>query len=340
MEVRGSLMPDRYFENFPKIVYSNTEIVDITKRTAILNRVGSNPYVFYPYELSTYERPDQFSFRYYQDEYASWILYLTNKVLDPYYEWYLQPDEFLALIEMKYGSIPLAQRKVKYYRNNWVGENGTFLSASNYNALTEDQKIYYEPLYNSEGFSKQYKRKEADWIADTNKIYCYGVDTTDNFLKSFIPDEIVKIYIDKNHIGYGQFDSYRLNTPLDYETTNEYSIFVTRTTTANTINLKHMTGEFATNVEKKILVTGESYLEGSESGLKVNMLNINPAISPDGGVVRKLAENIKNEVAKYWSPVTYFEYENEMNEYNKTVRVMDSRYKAQAAQDLKRLMKE
>ena len=333
-------MPDRYFEQFPKIVYSNTEIVDITKRTSILNRVSRNPYVFYPYELSTYERPDQFSFRYYQDEYASWILYLTNKVLDPYYEWYLQPDEFLSLVEMKYGSIPLAQRKIKYYRNNWVSENGTFLNSSGFNALTAEQKTYYEPVYNNEGYSREYKRKEIDWILDTNKIYCYGVTAAKNVLESFKRDEIVKIFIDDQHIGFGQFDSYRLNAPLDYDVYDKFGVLTVSTINVNTITLKHMSGDFATNVEKRIFVTPNSYLEGTESGLKAMLYNVESAISPDGGVVRKLAENITAEVAKFWSPVTFYEYENEVNEYNKTVRVMDSRYKAQAAQDLKRLMKE
>lgn len=333
-------MPDKYFETFPKIVYGNSEAVDITKRTALLQRVSSNPYVFYPYILETYERPDQFSYRYYNDQYASWLLYFTNKVLDPYYEWYLQPDEFLSLMEMKYGSIPESQRKIKYYRNNWVSENGIFLNASGYNALTENQQIYYEPVYNAEGYTREYKRKEIDWILDTNALYCYGIDAKENFLKSFIPDEIVNIYIDDDNTGIGQFDSYKLNNPYDYGAVNDRNIPITKTLYANTITLKHMSGKFATNVEEKVFVTANSYLQGTESGIKVKLLNVEPAISPDLGIVIKLAENISKEVARFWSPVTYYEYENELNEYNKSVRVMDRRYKAQAAQDLKRLMKE
>lgn len=333
-------MPDKYFENFPKIVYDDAESVDITKRTALLQRVSSNPYVFYPYELETYERPDQFSYRYYNDQYASWLLYFTNKVLDPYYEWYLQPDEFISLIEMKYGSIPEAQRKIKHYRNNWVSEYGTFLNASGYNSLTEEQKTYYEPVMDSEGSNKSYKRKEVDWILDTNKIYCYGVNTTENFLKAFKPDEIVNIYLDDNNKGIGQFDSYKLDNPYEYPFLNNDGILETRTLYANTITLKHMSGKFSTNIEEKVYVTPDSYLQSTETGLKVKMLTVEPYISPDKGIARKLAEIIPENVARFWSPVTYYEYENELNEYNKSVRVMDSRYKAQAAQDLKRLMKE
>ena len=84
----------RYFENFPKIQYSNNSVLDITKRVTILNSVSSNPYAFYPYELEVHERPDQFSGRYYQDPFQSWLLYLSNKIVDPYYEWYLSDDEF------------------------------------------------------------------------------------------------------------------------------------------------------------------------------------------------------------------------------------------------------
>jgi len=333
-------MPDKYFENFPKIVYDDAEIVDITKRTALLERVSRNPYVFYPYDLETYERPDQFSYRYYNDEYASWLLYFTNKVLDPYYDWYLQQDEFLALIELKYGSIPEAQRKIKHYRNNWVSEYGTFLNASGFAALTEEQKTYYDAVIDSEGYSKTYKRKEVDWILDTNKIYCYGVNATENFLKVFKQDEIVNIYLDDNNKGLGQFVSYKLDNPYEYPFVNQDKILETKTLLANTVTLKHMSGKFDTNIEQKVYVTPQSYLQSTETGIKVKMLQVDPSISGDYGIVIELAENISESVARFWSPVTYYEYENELNEYNKSVRVMDSRYKAQAAKDLKTLMKE
>ena len=51
-----------------------------------------------------------------------------------------------------------------------------------------------------------------------------------------------------------------------------------------------------------------------------------------------LAINIPNDEIIYWTPVTAFEYENELNELKKEVKLLDVRFKSQAENDLKRLM--
>lgn len=51
-----------------------------------------------------------------------------------------------------------------------------------------------------------------------------------------------------------------------------------------------------------------------------------------------LAENIAIDEIRYWTPVTAFEYENELNEFKKEVKLLDVRFKSQAENDLKRLM--
>ena len=89
------MFPDKYFDKFPIITYSNNSVVDITKRVALLDRVSRNPYVFYPFDLSGQERADQLSNRYYEDSYKSWVFYLSNKIMDPYYEWYLSEAELI-----------------------------------------------------------------------------------------------------------------------------------------------------------------------------------------------------------------------------------------------------
>jgi hypothetical protein len=94
-------MAQRYFDKFPIITYSNTEVVDITRRVTMLDKTIQNPYVFYPYEIDSNERADQLSARYYEDQFKSWMIYLSNKIVDPYYEWYLSEDEFVNFIIKK-----------------------------------------------------------------------------------------------------------------------------------------------------------------------------------------------------------------------------------------------
>ena len=93
---------NRYFENFPLITYSNNQVVDITKRTTILDSIYNNADLLHVYEISEHERPDQFSSRYYDDSFKSWIVYLTNRMTDPYFEWYMGNDELDNFCIKKY----------------------------------------------------------------------------------------------------------------------------------------------------------------------------------------------------------------------------------------------
>lgn len=53
-----------------------------------------------------------------------------------------------------------------------------------------------------------------------------------------------------------------------------------------------------------------------------------------------LAENLGDEEAVYWSPVYYYEYENEKNEKNKNIRLLDSSYAMEIAEEIRVALKE
>jgi len=298
-------MPQRYFDKFPTITYSNSTVVDITKRTSFIERVSSNPYIFYPYEITSNERPDQLSTRYYDDPFRSWILYLTNKIVDPYYEWYMHDKEFVDFITKKYGSYYEAQTKVKHYRNNWV--QAEKITSSQYNALTSTLKQYWDPIFGYNNRINSYQRKQLDWLSTTNKVVEYRVSNT-----NFVVDEICDIVFDAYSMGKGQVVS--INTD-----------------SANTANsivcLQHVSGSYIDNDEVSILPT--SHIQGTQS-------NVNTVFTE----VNLIVNNFSAEEEIYWSPVTYLEFETEKNEFNKTIRVLDSEYKQTIVDNLKELMKE
>ena len=51
-----------------------------------------------------------------------------------------------------------------------------------------------------------------------------------------------------------------------------------------------------------------------------------------------LADNITADESIYWAPVTYFQYESDVNERNKSIRVLDAGYSDQVSRQLKELM--
>lgn len=212
---------NRYFENFPLIEYSNNQVIDITKRVAVLNSVSGNPYIFHSYEIVESERPDQFSNRYYEDPFKSWIIYLTNKMIDPINEWYMQQSELDQLCDRKYGSLFNAQNKIKYFQNDYIDKD--IISDSLFVSLPQQLKKYWVPSYGINNKITGYERRKADWTTGTNKIVQYTLNESN----TFIVDEVLDIYYDTNNSGKGQVLSvqgdimYVRHVSGQYFTTNE-----------------------------------------------------------------------------------------------------------------------
>lgn len=327
-------MAERYFEKFPTITYSNTLIKDLTRRVIFTDNTLKNPYSFYPYDLSHYERPDQFAYRYYGDQYYSWLLYYTNDVVDPYYDWYLPQDEFHEFIVRKYGSLEIAQTKIKYYRTNWATSEPITVSA--YNALPATLINYWTPQVGVNGRSISYVRKAEDIIINTNNIRGYSVNNS----VSFTIDENVKINFDDNHIGAGQIMATANGTKIiseteygaltgdnkdfyepNYDQNGQFDGYIRK----KTIYVYHTSGHTLTNAE--VIISSSSYLYGKESGTNTVFTTAN-----------SFANNFLPEEESYYSPVTFYEYENEKNEEKKTIKVLDEPYAQPVAKLLKDLL--
>lgn len=285
-------MAEKYFSKFPKVTYSNNYVVDITRRVVLTNAVSTSAYSFYPYDIVSEERADQFSYRYYGDQYQSWLLYISNNITDPYYGWYLTDSQFNDFIELKYGSLATAQQKVKYYKNNW--EDVENITVAEYNSLTDENQNYWEAVYGN-GSVYSYKRKQLDLTATTNKVISYAVSNT-----SFTLDEICKIVYNSSIIGYGQVAA----------------------SANSTLYLQHVSGTYYSSV------SGICYVYGTESGVNTVFTS-----------VTAVSNNISEGELVYWTPVTYYDYEYNKNEYNKSIRVLDNKYAQQAADNLKNLLK-
>ena len=173
-------MADNYFSKFPLVNYNNYAAVNITERVIISSEAFRNPYLFYPYELTEGERPDQLANQYYKDQYMGWMLYLSNGVVDPYYDWYISEKDFHLFLCKKYFNQPLVsvdnintlKTKIMFYRNNWY-EDKSVITIPEYNALPVELYRYWEAVYDNSIVVQGYKRVEEDWIINTNKIVKY-----------------------------------------------------------------------------------------------------------------------------------------------------------------------
>lgn len=278
-------MSDSYFSNFNTIKYGNNSVIDITERVVVTENTQKNPFIYYPVDISDGDRADNVAFNNYQDPYKSWIVYLNNDIIDPYYEWYMNQDQFIEFIKTKYGSYELSVNKIRYFINNWVDQPE--ISISTFNALTPEQQLYWEPNYNITKI-RSYSRVKQDWITTTNFILDLGITATSG---NFIPDEIVDISYQPGSNGKAQ---------------------VIQSNNTNLI-VQHIFDDAFPH--DSISIGSNSFVYGTESFSNCIITSCN-----------FVANNIDQSVYVYWTPVNYYDYENEINEGNKTIKLIQPQY--------------
>lgn len=91
-----------YFKNFPKIQYDDVTVRNILLKSALVSEVFNSTDAFYPYIIKDGYRADLVANEFYGDPKYDWIVYFSNKVVDPYYEWPLSTRDFRSYLEKKY----------------------------------------------------------------------------------------------------------------------------------------------------------------------------------------------------------------------------------------------
>lgn len=157
------------FSKFPTIGYNNQTITDISIRLGFDKTVQKNAVAFYPYTIIEGERADIIAHRYYGDASYSWLIYFANNITRPQEEWPKTTNQFDEFIKAEYGSIESAQKKIMFFRNEWVSDD-SMLNNSGYNALPSTNKKYWEPNYGASGQVISYTRKQEDWTVENIEI--------------------------------------------------------------------------------------------------------------------------------------------------------------------------
>lgn len=91
-----------YFSNFPTIKYNDIFVKNITIRTKIIDFFYNDPYSFLPYTIIENQKPEDVAYYYYGSTDYVWLVILSNKILDPFFEWPLSENNFFKSISKKY----------------------------------------------------------------------------------------------------------------------------------------------------------------------------------------------------------------------------------------------
>lgn len=212
-----------YFEKLPIINYDGYTVRNILARSKISNATKGRSSIFYPYTMTEEDRIDILSDKYYDDPMYAWLVWMANDVIDPYYDLYINDDDFNSFITEKYGSIETAQRRIKHYINNWYGDD-TVLTVTSFNALNSSLKKYYTPVLDDSLSISKYERKKKNWIANTNRVITLEISSANG---SLILDEEVKCSLNSGFVTFAN---------------------------SSVVTLQHITGSFSSNTT----ITGQS----------------------------------------------------------------------------------
>lgn len=98
-------MATKYFENFPVVKYDGQEVRDITRRSVFVKNVSTNPLAFLPYTVAEGERAEDIANWYYGSTDYTWLVYMSNNIVDPYHEWPKSINEFNDYLIDKYREV-------------------------------------------------------------------------------------------------------------------------------------------------------------------------------------------------------------------------------------------
>lgn len=275
-----------YFEKLPTITYNNNLVKNLLARAKLSDSIRKQKSNFYPYTMDSVDRIDNLANLYYDQPGYTWLIWLTNNTIDPYFDLPLSEEDLFQHIKSKYGSFDIAARKIKLYRSNWYDNTDDTLSVQQFDALNPSFKKYYQPVLDNGLRINNYKRKRQDDTVSTNKIISANITAVQG---TFVVDEEIRTGV----------QDFAFSTHIS----------------ASAITMQHVTG------------TISGTITGQVSGATATVSS-----------VTTLVQTVAVTDSPFWSPVTFLDFEQELNEAKKIIRLLDVRFTGQADSDLRRVM--
>ena len=318
----------QFFNKFPVINYGNTSAVNLLARVNINQLALNNKQSYYDYAMNDGERIDNISYDYYSNSDFVWLIGLANQIIDPYYDLPLNSDQLNSFIINKYGSILAAQNQILFFRTNYQSDDSNITVAA-YMSLPSvlptgntaydlenppvNLKKYWAPFCDNFNNVLYYVRKQEDLIVTTNQtqqltlIYSNYLLTENNY----------NLETEDGYDLVGDEGTYKIEfIPGEIISQNDVPVATVDSISNLGIIVKHISG---------VITTGA--VVGNSSGATVTVT-----------AVTTLQTNIPAAELIYWSPVYAYDYEVEMNNQKKNIKLLDNRYSGQATKELKNLL--
>lgn len=184
-----------YFNKIPTIIYDGQVAKNILARANLSPQTRATKTAFYPYTMNDTDRIDTLSYHYYENSGYTWLIWMTNNMVDPYYSTALSEDDLFKYMADKYGSVEKAMRKIAFYRTKEEKEKR--ISIAEYQSTPYNYRKYYEPVLDIDAIVSSYRRKTELDTTNTNQIITLTLSTVNG---NFTVGE--EIQVDGTHYAF------------------------------------------------------------------------------------------------------------------------------------------
>lgn len=108
--ILGKVSYEDYSVNYPNYILSTNIAARLKVKKSLLQNLTT-----YEYYVSDGQRPEEIAYYYYGDAKLSWLIFLANDIIDPYYDWPLNSSDFEKYISFKYGSFNNSKNEIHHY---------------------------------------------------------------------------------------------------------------------------------------------------------------------------------------------------------------------------------
>lgn len=300
-----------YFQYFPKALYSTNKeglnlkvIPNITAKITFLQSVIENESTYFKYDIKGGETPEQIAYRVYGDPEKHWIILLANQLIDPQFDWALGPNDFDKHIRQKYASLNISLKTSESYPVGYtVGEK--VYQGSSFDKADADATVI---AYDSGTKTIQVKFP-SQVLANGNTITGLSSAQTHTV-----------VAITNNQDGY-QWAS---------NTTSHYQVTETKTNSGDVSNPEIIKYKISAAVNTgNVQITNYNFATSTVQTSNATLSYSNTYSLSDGTTLT---------VATLIEPVTYYDYEVELNESRRSIIVPKSSIAAQIESQFINLM--
>ena len=293
-------MPVKYFNSIPLVSYNNKDVIDISRRVQILKKFDQSPYAYFTYTVNEGDRPEDVAYYYYGSIDHTWIVLLANNIIDPYSQWPLNAKDLESYIVNKY--------KDRY--KNYAYDNQSSLGlTSEFNSIKSSVASLIYSIITEENviatLPNTYTKVWEYIQALTSDIKVSDIDSL-TVANQYLNENITNF---KEHIALIWSPSDLPQRVIDYT--------------------KNLT------IDDNILYFEGTYDDSGEP-IRINRLTYEYSDYVEKGYLDKFGYTKPLDAS--WNTVRIWDYEEEVNENKRQIKLLNNDLLIQVEQDLVRLM--